>query len=179
MMVKVAESIVERLKFSPALEPVKDSRHNPHVTDAGELKDARELADALLRAGRATQHKLRAIAARHDLTAAQVMLLRSLDEPIAMSALADTTGCDPSNVTGLVDRTARLGLVQRLADPGDRRVRILSLTPEGKRVRDLIDEELTEALAGTFDGSPSERAELNRLLRHVLRDPRSAIEIIA
>jgi DNA-binding MarR family transcriptional regulator len=152
------------------------------VIDTIELQDARDLADALLRAGRDTQRKLRCIAARHDLTATQVMLLRSLTEPIAMSALADTTGCDPSNVTGLVDRTARLGLVQRLAAPGDRRVRLLSLTPEGERIRDLIDEELTREISGAFDGSPSERAELNRLLRRLERDPqpgsaRSAIDI--
>jgi DNA-binding MarR family transcriptional regulator len=132
-----------------------------------DLQDARELADALLRAGRATQHKLRLIAARYELTVAQVMLLRSLEQPTAMSTLADTTGCDPSNVTGLVDRTARLGLVQRLADPADRRVRLLSLTPKGRRIRDLIDEQLTREVSGTFDGTPSDRAELNRLLRHV------------
>ncbi len=137
------------------------------MTDVDDLQDARELADALLRAGRATQHKLRLIAARHELTAAQVMLLRSLQEPVTMSTLADATGCDPSNVTGLVDRTARLGLVQRLVDPSDRRVRLLSLTPKGERIRELIDEELARDVSGAFDGSRSDRADLNRLLRQL------------
>jgi DNA-binding MarR family transcriptional regulator len=71
--------------------------------------------------------------------------------------------CDPSNVAGVIDRIERLGLVQRTPDPSDRRVRLLSLTPDGRRVRRTIDAELESvpALAGL---GASERAELARLL---------------
>jgi DNA-binding MarR family transcriptional regulator len=149
------------------LDAVKGRGHNPHMTDAEDLEDARELIDQLLRAARDIERKLGVIATRHDLTAQQVMLLRSLEQPIAMSMLADAKGCDPSNVTGLVDRIARLGLVERLADPEDRRVRLLSLTPEGRRIRQSIDQELAQELCKSFEGSKNQRAELNRLLRRM------------
>jgi DNA-binding MarR family transcriptional regulator len=150
--------------YGRMLDPVKDCGHNWLMTDADDLGEARELADALLRAGFEIQHKLGLIAARHDLTVQQVMFLRFLEEPIAMSTLADAKGCDPSNVTGLVDRIARLGLVQRLPDPDDRRVRLLSLTAKGKRIRDRVDQELARDISKSFDGTASQQAELKGLL---------------
>jgi DNA-binding MarR family transcriptional regulator len=39
-----------------------------------------------------------------------------------------------SNVTGLIDRMERDGLVKRTADPGDRRVNRVRMTPEGMKV---------------------------------------------
>lgn len=135
------------------------------VTGTDHLRDARELTDALLRAGRGAQQKLAQIAARHGLTAQQVLLLRSLDQPIAMSTLAEAQGCDPSNVTGLVDRTTRLGLVQRQPAPDDRRVRLLSLTDAGRETRDLIEGELAQEISISFAGTSSEQAQLSELLR--------------
>lgn len=66
-----------------------------------------------------------------------------------------------------MDRIARLGLVERLTDSQDRRVRLLSLTPEGTRIRDRIDEELADTIGNSFAGSASERAQLSRLLREM------------
>ena len=57
---------------------------------------------------RRTHEVVAAVAARHDLTAQQVGLLRLLDEPVSMRAFAEELACDPSNVTGLVDRVERL-----------------------------------------------------------------------
>jgi DNA-binding MarR family transcriptional regulator len=135
--------------------------------DAEDLLQAQELADELLRTGLGIQQTLGRIAARYELTVQQVMFLRALRAPIAMSTFADSHGCDPSNVTGLVDRVARRGLVQRHTDPDDRRVRLLSLTPEGEQIRDRIDEELAREIARSFDGSSSDRADLHRLLRRI------------
>ena len=53
----------------------------------------------------------------YGLTPQQVGLLRMLDEPTSMRAFAEDMSCDPSNVTGLVDRAERLGLVERVPDP--------------------------------------------------------------
>ncbi len=55
-----------------------------------------------------------------------------------MRTLADEWRCDASNVTFLVDRLERLGLVTRTASTTDRRVKTVTLTPEGARTRDLI-----------------------------------------
>jgi len=60
-------------------------------------------------------------------------------------ALASQLRCDPSNVTLLADRLAALGLVRRVPDPDDRRVRALVLTPEGADVRARVLHSLTAA----------------------------------
>ena len=105
---------------------------------------AAEILDRLLALSGVLHHLLTEVAARHDLTPQQVVLLRSLEAPRPMRALACAMRCDPSNVTGLIDRVERRGLVERVADPGDRRVKLLSLTAAGRRVRDEIHRELTE-----------------------------------
>jgi len=72
-----------------------------------------------------------------DLSPAQFHVLHLLEpgRPLPMGRLADTLGCDPSNVTGLVDRLGERGLIRRDSLPGDRRVKVLRLTPEGARLR--------------------------------------------
>jgi DNA-binding MarR family transcriptional regulator len=81
-------------------------------------------------------HRLVAeVAARSGITNQQAGLLRSLEQPRTMSALAAERACDPSNITGLVDRLERLGLVERRPNPADRRSRLLALTPAGRRLR--------------------------------------------
>ena len=92
-----------------------------------------DLVDGLLEVTQRVQHVVSVVAVRHDLTPQQIGLLRMLDEPMSMRAFAEDLSCDPSNVTGLVDRAERLGLVQRVLDPHDRRIRMLTLTPKGRR----------------------------------------------
>src|ERR1044072_8739471 len=55
--------------------------------------------------------------------------------PTAMRELADGLHCDPSNITGIVDRLGDRGLVERGSAPGDRRARTLTLTQEGTAPR--------------------------------------------
>ncbi len=65
----------------------------------------------------------------------QAHALRLLEEPRSMSDLADQLHCDASNVTGIIDRLESRGLAERVADPDDRRVKLLRLTPEGEQAR--------------------------------------------
>jgi MarR family transcriptional regulator, organic hydroperoxide resistance regulator len=64
-----------------------------------------------------------------------VLHLIEPERPLPMRRLADTLGCDASNVTGLVDRLEARGLVQRQPAADDRRVKVLQLTPTGSRLR--------------------------------------------
>jgi DNA-binding MarR family transcriptional regulator len=57
------------------------------------------------------------------------------DGPESMRHLAQCLQVDPSAITGLVDRLESKGLVERRADPEDRRVKAIVLTPRGRRVR--------------------------------------------
>src|SRR5918997_778495 len=61
-------------------------------------------------------------AAEHALTGAQARLLSLLClEPLPMRRLAQRLKCEPSNVTGIVDRLESRGLVERRTAPADRR----------------------------------------------------------
>jgi DNA-binding MarR family transcriptional regulator len=64
--------------------------------------------------------------------------LRALDRPRPMSELATVLHCDNSNVTGIVDGLEEKGLATREPSPQDRRVKLISLTAEGRRVRSRL-----------------------------------------
>ncbi|WP_369197219.1 MarR family winged helix-turn-helix transcriptional regulator [Streptomyces djakartensis] len=108
-------------------------------------------------------------AAEHALTGAQARLLSLLClEPLPMRRLAQRLKCEPSNVTGIVDRLEARGLVERQPDPADRRVKVAAATPEGRRVARSLRESLRfarEPLAGLSD---DERVALRNALRGML-----------
>ncbi|MGH7803354.1 MAG: MarR family winged helix-turn-helix transcriptional regulator [Candidatus Binatia bacterium] len=83
-----------------------------------------------------------AVAEEVGLSEAQAEVLRLLDAPEGspMCRVADRLGCDPSNVTGIVDRLEARGLVERHADERDRRVKNLVLTPAGRELRERLAE---------------------------------------
>jgi DNA-binding MarR family transcriptional regulator len=66
------------------------------------------------------------------------------DRPRPMRELADELFCDASNVTALADRLEGKGLAERQPDPGDRRVKALALTADGKRARERVLEIMSE-----------------------------------
>ncbi|MFI6204902.1 MarR family winged helix-turn-helix transcriptional regulator [Streptomyces sp. NPDC051041] len=108
-------------------------------------------------------------AAEHALTGAQARLLSLLSlEPLPMRKLARRLKCEPSNVTGLVDRLEARGLVERRPDPADRRVKLAAATQEGRRVARSLRESLRfarEPLAGLSEG---ERVALRDALRRMV-----------
>ena len=58
---------------------------------------------------------------------------------LPMSRLAELLDVSVSNATGLVDRMAERGLVERLGVPDDRRIVLIRVAPEGARVRDEVE----------------------------------------
>ena len=108
-------------------------------------------------------------AADHALTGAQARLLSLLSlEPLPMRKLAQKLKCEPSNVTGIVDRLESRGLAERRPDPADRRVKLAAATDEGRRVAKSLRESLRfarEPLAGLEE---QERVVLRGLLRRML-----------
>jgi MarR family transcriptional regulator, organic hydroperoxide resistance regulator len=108
--------------------------------------------------------RMLALAGELDLTPMQMHALR-LIEPgaeLPMSALAEWLHCDASNVTGIVDRLEARGLIERRSAAGDRRVKILVVTPDGEKLRELLVER--------FDTPPEEIASLSRSEQRALRD---------
>jgi DNA-binding MarR family transcriptional regulator len=104
------------------------------------------------------------VAGEFGLTPPQLFALRALDpgEPVPMRALASALHCDSSNVTGLVDGLAALGLVERREAEHDRRVRMLVVTERGAEVRNRMIEVMQQV--------PEPLARLDASDQHALRD---------
>jgi len=110
------------------------------------------------------------LAAELRLSPAQCHLLHLIEpeRPIPMGQLAETLACDASNVTGLVDRLESRGLVRRRPSAGDRRVKVLVLTPTGVRLRALLIHRMTAPPASLERLTLREQRALVRLLVRLL-----------
>jgi DNA-binding MarR family transcriptional regulator len=88
--------------------------------------------------------------------------LRALEQPRTMSEIAAVLHCDRSNVTGIVDHLEERGLARRTPSEGDRRVKLIALTAEGRRLRGR--------LMRAFEQPPAWLAELTKADQRTLRD---------
>jgi DNA-binding MarR family transcriptional regulator len=89
-------------------------------------------------------------------------------QPVPMSRLADVLSCDASNVTGLVDRLEARGLLERRPSPGDRRVKVLALTPTGARLRGEMLRHMTGHELPLSSLTADERRALVKLLERLV-----------
>jgi len=110
------------------------------------------------------------LAAELELSPAQCHVLHLIEpeRPVPMGQLAATLACDASNVTGLVDRLESRGLVARRPSAGDRRVKVLVLTPSGARLRALLVERLAAPPPALERLPLGEQRALVRILRRLL-----------
>ena len=99
-----------------------------------------------------------------------LMLLRyqTADGSADQTTLGEMLVVNRSNVTGLVDRMERDGLVTRAGDPADRRVKRVRMTPVGARILDRAEQAYAartrEVVAGL---TPASLAALCRSLEAV------------
>ncbi|MGA4842224.1 MarR family winged helix-turn-helix transcriptional regulator [Streptomyces sp. G45] len=108
-------------------------------------------------------------ACEHALTGAQARVLGLLSlEPMPMRRIAQKLKCEPSNVTGIVDRLEARGLVERRPDPDDRRVKLAAPTEEGHATARSLRESLGFAREPLASLSHEERVALRGLLRRML-----------
>ena len=93
-------------------------------------------------------------ASQFGITRAQWVVLVRLDrfEGLKQSELAEMLDLQPISLTRLLDRLSDSGLIERRADPNDRRAKLLFLTPAARplleRLGDLGDQLMGTALAG-------------------------------
>ena len=103
-------------------------------------------------------------------------LLAALAEfgPSSQASLGRRTRMDRSDVVAAVSELAAQGLVERAADPADRRRNVVTLTPRGtarlERLEHVLADVQDELLAPL---SGAERAELALLLTRLLDGPGS------
>jgi DNA-binding MarR family transcriptional regulator len=109
------------------------------------------------------KHRSRVLG-RYGLTPGDARALASLEpgEGRPMGTLAEEWTCDASNATWMVDRLEERGLAERKASPSDRRVKLVVLTPLGRKIRAAIMEGMYEP--------PPELLRLDRVDLEALRD---------
>lgn len=114
--------------------------------------------------------QLGASAAEFDLAPAQAMALTELeiDRPLSMRELAGRLKCDPSNITGLIDRLEARGLVERHTRPADRRVKYLVLTLTGQELRERLKTRLFAAPECLSCIGEADQRTLYQLLSRIL-----------
>ena len=102
--------------------------------------------------------------------ALKLLLLLEPDEPPPMRTVASLMNCDASYVTVLVDALEEPGYVERRPAPGDRRVKLITLTSSGASAREKALDVLSEPPAGFDRLSAAEARELARLLEKAIGD---------
>jgi MarR family transcriptional regulator for hemolysin len=100
-------------------------------------------------------------ARRYGMTRAQWAVLRRLEsnQGLKQSELADMLDLQPITLTRLVDRLCDSGLIERRADPNDRRAKRLFLTPEAQPLMqrlDILGQQLMESI---LTGLPPEKTD--------------------
>ena len=98
----------------------------------------------------------------------QVISTLARNEGINQGALADLLEVEPITTARMIDRLQEAGLVERRADPADRRAWLLFMTDRSRsltaKLRPLGDEALAQALEGVPE---DERVRLGSTLLHI------------
>lgn len=100
--------------------------------------------------------------------------------PLTMGMLAHRASIHDKSITGVVDRLEKMGLVERVRSPEDRRAVSVQLTAEGRKVYEQLDHLIDLALDRLLSLlEPEDQEALFRLLERLaervksLKDPSS------
>ncbi|MEU4424704.1 MarR family transcriptional regulator [Actinoplanes sp. NPDC024001] len=120
-----------------------------------------DLGALVFRLGRRLLAMEQPILARHDLSMWAYAVLTALsDSPMrTQAALAASIGADKTRLIPVLDELQRRGLIDREPDPADRRVRLLGVTAEGRRVHGSIQAEIRAGEDEILAAVPAEDRE--------------------
>ena len=123
------------------------------------------LVDALVQASFVTK-----VGAEHDLSLTQLRVLAILrDRRVRMTGLAAYLGLEKSTMTGLVDRAAKRGLLERGPNAFDGRAVDVFLSPRGAALAERLYAQVGRSLSPlTSELSPAERRQVQTLLERML-----------
>lgn len=97
-----------------------------------------------------------------------LFLLEAAGEGLAPNVLAEQAGVTRATVTGLLDGLEKDSLIERTADPTDRRALRIRLTRRGKQLARKIFDQHSRWIGGLFANlNMSEREQLAALLTKV------------
>jgi DNA-binding MarR family transcriptional regulator len=155
-------------------EPVQDTE----LFQAGELAQANDLASAGADAARAARvwrtirslvldshDRRKEVCATLGLSFIRIKaLVRLAGGPLTLRHLADNLMTDAPYTTVVVADLERRGLVERVAHPGDRRAKLVRLTPAGAWTAKQAERMLNEPPASLLALGPADLAALDRIV---------------
>ncbi|MBE0536239.1 MAG: MarR family transcriptional regulator [Phycisphaerae bacterium] len=110
----------------------------------------------------------------YGLTDVQINVLMLLShqadngEGLTQSRLSEMMLVNRANVTGLINRLERDGLVTRTTDPADRRSNVIRLTRRGQKLLEKVEPDYGKEVARIMDAlTPTEQRRLIGLLERV------------
>ena len=126
-------------------------------------------ATSIMRVQQLLSHALETTLRPHGITFARyevlVLLSFSRTGELPLSTIGDRLMVHPTSITNAIDRLVDQGLVQRRADPADRRRILASLTATGRDVIEAATIDLMRIEFGLQDLSSADRAALYDSLR--------------
>jgi MarR family transcriptional regulator, organic hydroperoxide resistance regulator len=129
-----------------------------------DVAETREIAGLLVALVGQTAMQISQCAEQCGLSMVQASALLQIDGSMSMRELAARLGGHASNATGVADRLAARGLVERHEDADDRRVKRLALTAEGTAARTQLVACMESARTPFARLSAAERRQLHDLL---------------
>jgi DNA-binding MarR family transcriptional regulator len=110
-------------------------------------QDRADLGAMVVRLGRRLIAMEEPILARHEISMWGYIVLTALRDRAmrTQAALAAGIGADKTRLIPVLDELQRRELLVREADPSDRRVRLLSLTPAGRRLQEAVQADIRVA----------------------------------
>lgn len=131
-----------------------------------------ETIDLIGAVSRSIRRHMRGALAPFDMPPALARALRTLaqaNEPMRMSDLADALRIERRSATDVVEQLVERGLLERRADPHDKRATVIELTADGTRMVKAIAKiraSVSHKAAAPLE--PAEVTELHRLLTKLL-----------
>jgi DNA-binding MarR family transcriptional regulator len=127
---------------------------------------------ALIDAGEAVLDGLREIASRQGLSSKPMAIaVWNLYQSPRMTTgdLARRCGCDAGNLSSMLDRLEKEGLLERVSAPHDRRVRYVDLTAKGRKIGAQVQDEYKRSAAYKELNrlTPRAREELTAILKRL------------
>src|SRR4051794_38260152 len=123
-----------------------------------------------MRAARTLRRRWRDVLAPWDLSPshARALAVVCAREATRISDLAEALRIAPRSATEVADGLEERGLLERTADPADRRAVVLRPTPAGRRVRAEVEQARATDAEALFARLPAEdRTTLGRILREL------------
>lgn len=100
-----------------------------------------------------------------------IKAIHRLDEPVTMKELARRMGCDKSFVTMVADVLETRGLARREPNAADRRLKNLTLTPDGLELKARLEQAIIDQMPWSRALDAAEQESLLAMMRKMNNVP--------